>query len=407
MPEFEFKSFTIPESPSFNEFPWELPINDWPKDVIPMEEVEHGISRHPVIFINYYDRLYALKELPNNLAKIEYELLRIMIEHQLPCVKPIGYVTINKGSNQSSVLFTQYLDGSLPYRSLFINKAVKQYQKHVLDAISGLLVQLHSNGFYWGDCSLSNILFRRDAGALQAYLVDAETSEYHLPPLSPVLRYHDLEIMADNITGELIDLQMSDSLAFTYPIQQTGPYIQQRYRSLWEEISREDIFSQSELYRVDERIRNLNSLGFSVKDIKLIKVDQGDILKLRIFVSDRNFHRKQLLELTGLYAEDMQAQQIINEIFELKAKMAQTNNPEITLEFVANFWLEQVYKPIFAKLQSFVDTNPDYTGIVDFLELYCQVLEHKWYLSERAYHDVGHMVAVDNFIQHFGNKPID
>ena len=167
MPEFEFKSFTIPESPSFNKFPWELPINDWPKDVIPMEEVEHGISRHPVIFINHYDRLYVLKELPNNLAKIEYELLHIMIEHQLPCVKPIGYVTINKGSNQSSVLFTQYLDGSIPYRSLFINKAVKQYQKHVLDAISGLLVQLHSNGFYWGDCSLSNILFRRDAGALR------------------------------------------------------------------------------------------------------------------------------------------------------------------------------------------------------------------------------------------------
>ena len=30
------------------------------------------------------------------------------------------------------------------------------------------------------------------------------------------------------------------------------------------------------------------------------------------------------MELTGLYAEDKQAQQIINEIFELKAIMAQT-----------------------------------------------------------------------------------
>ncbi len=276
-----------------------------------MEEVVHGVSRHPVVFLNYGGKLYVLKELPRNLAKIEYELLENMYMHHLPCVKPIGYATIIRSSSQSSVLFTKYLDSSLPFRSLFINKLVKQYQKQLLDAISGLLVQLHSNGFYWGDCSLSNILFRRDAGALQAYLVDAETAEYHLPPLSPVLRYHDLEIMEENITGELIDLQTSDSLLFNYPIEQTGLYIQQKYRNLWEEISREDIFSQSELYRVEERIRNLNSLGFSVKDIELLKVDQGDILKLRIFVSDRNFHRNQLMELTGLYAEEKQAQQII------------------------------------------------------------------------------------------------
>jgi tRNA A-37 threonylcarbamoyl transferase component Bud32 len=404
MPKFEFKSFTIPESPNFNDFPWELPINEWSKDRVRMEEVQHGISRHPVVFINYWGNLYVLKELPSNLAKIEYELLCNMNEHHLPCVKPMGYATLKRESNQSSILFTKYLDASLPYRLLFINKSVKQYQKHLLDAISGLLVQLHSNGFYWGDCSLSNILFRRDAGALQAYLVDAETAEYHLPPLSPVLRYHDLEIMEENIAGELIDLQTSDSLAFKYPIEQTGPYVQQRYRNLWEEISREDIFSQSELYRVEERIRKLNSLGFSVKDIKLVKVEQGDILKLRIFVSDRNFHRNQLMELTGLYAEEKQAQQIINEIFELKAKMSQTNYPEITLEAIAYHWIENVYKPVLIKLQSYVENNPGNLRAIDFLELYCQVLEHKWYLSEQAHHDVGHIIAVDDFIQDFSDK---
>lgn len=401
MPEFDFKSFTIPESPSFNDFPWELPINEWPKDSIRMEEVLHGVSRHPVVFLNHMDKLYVLKELPRNLAKIEYDLLENMYVHHLPCVKPLGYATIIRSSSQSSVLFTKYLDSSLPFRSLFTNKTVKQYQDSLLDAISGLLVQLHSNGFYWGDCSLSNILFRRDAGALQAYLVDAETSEYHLPPLSPVLRYHDLEIMEVNITGELIDLQASDTLSLNYPIEQTGPYIQLKYRNLWEEISREDIFSQSELFRVEERIRKLNSLGFSVKDIELLKVDQGDILKLRIFVSDRNFHRNQLMELTGLYAEEKQAQQIINEIFELKAKMSQTNYPEITPEAVAYQWLENIYKPIQEKLQTFVDNNPADLGAIDFIELYCQLLEHKWYMSERAQHDVGHQAAVEDFIHQF------
>ena len=42
-----------------------------------------------------------------------------------------------------------------------------------------LLVRLHLVGFWWGDVSLSNTLFRRDAGAFAAYLVDAETGELH------------------------------------------------------------------------------------------------------------------------------------------------------------------------------------------------------------------------------------
>jgi tRNA A-37 threonylcarbamoyl transferase component Bud32 len=343
----------------------------------------------------------VIKELPENIAQIEFDLLSQMSELQLPSVKPIGYATVRRDFNQSSVLFTRFLETSLPYRSLFISKAVEQYQKHLLDAISGLLVQLHSNGFYWGDCSLSNILFRRDAGALQAYLVDAETAEFHLPPLSPILRYHDLEIMQENILSELSDLQANNNLVFSYPIQETGPYIQQRYRSLWEEITREDIFTQNELYRVQERIRALNSLGFSVKDIELKNEDQGNILKLRIFVSDRNFHRNQLMEITGLYAEDRQAQQIMNEIHELKANMSQSTYPNITLEAVAFHWMEYIFKLVVEKLQSFINMKSNLLANTDVIELYCQVLEHKWYLSERAQHDVGHQIAVDDFIQNF------
>ena len=402
MPDFEFIPTTIPTSPNFSDLPWDLSLNDWPKDDIRREEVQHGISRHPVVFVNYFGVLYVIKELPKDIARLEYQLLSQMSDHQLPCVIPVGYASIRRNSNQSSILFTRFLEASVPYRSLFISKAVEQFQTHLLDAISGLLVQLHSNGFYWGDCSLSNILFRRDAGALQAYLVDAETAEFHLPPLSPVLRYHDLEIMQENILGELTDLQTNDKLSFSYPIQETGPYIQQRYRNLWEEITREEIFTQSELYRVQERIRALNGLGFSVKDIELKNDDQGNILKLRIFVSDRNFHRNQLLEITGLYAEDRQAQQIMNEVYELKANMSQATSPNITLDAVAYHWMEHVYKPVVEKLRGLNNSNPEIIGMTDPIELYCQILEHKWYLSEQAQHDVGHQAAVEDFIQRFG-----
>jgi hypothetical protein len=399
---FEFKSFYTSDAPDFQDLPWDLPVSDWPKNGLRMEQVQHGVSRHPVVFVNYGGRLYVIKELPENVAKIEFMYLSQMYDDQLPCVIPLGHATIQRASTRSSILFTKFLESSLPYRSLFISKAVEQYQHHLLDAISGLLVQLHSKGYYWGDCSLSNILFRRDAGALQAYLVDAETAEFHLPPLSPMLRYHDLEIMQENISSELADLSTSENLLFKYPIQETGPYIQQRYRSLWEEITREVVFSNNERYRVDERIRALNSLGFSVKDIEIKNIDAGSTLKLRIFVSDRNFHRNQLMETTGLYAEDRQAQQIMNEIFELKANMSQSNYQEITLEAVAFHWMENIYKPIAEKLQAFIDTRSPPDLSPNLIELYCQVLEHKWYLSERAQHDVGHHSAVEDFIHRFG-----
>ena len=402
MSNFEFTPTTIPGSPDFSDLPWGLSLNDWSKDILRMEEVQYGISRHPIKFVNYSGILYVIKELPINIAQKEYVLLSQMNELQLPSVKPVGYATIKRNFSHVSILFTRFLETSVPFRSLFISKAAEQFQMHLLDAISGLLVQLHSNGFYWGDCSLSNILFRRDAGALQAYLVDAETAEYHLPPLSPMLRYHDLEIMQENILGELTDLQTSESIEFRYSVQETGPYILQRYRSLWEEITREEVFTRNELYRVQERIRALNLLGFSVKDIELKNEDHGNILKLRIFVSDRNFHRNQFMEITGLYAEERQAQQIMNEINELKANMAQSTNPEITLEAVAYHWMEHIYKPVIQELQSLYHAKSKLIENADLLELYCQILEHKWYLSERAQRDVGHQAAVQDFIRSFG-----
>ncbi len=81
------------------------------------------------------------------------------------------------------MLVTRYLDYSLPYRYVFSNERRSARcpgtDSKLIDAAVVLLCRLHLDGFYWGDCSLNNLLFRRDAGALMAYLVDAETAEHH------------------------------------------------------------------------------------------------------------------------------------------------------------------------------------------------------------------------------------
>lgn len=384
--------------PDFLDLPWNLPLEHWAGHCARLEEVPRGLSRHPVVFVNYGGVLYALKELPVGLAEREYNLLSQMEELRLPVVTPVGHLHTHNERGDASVLISRYLDRSIPFRTLFMRRSLTRYREYLLDSIAGLLVQLHLAGIHWGDCSLSNTLFRRDASALQAYLVDAETAEIYPDQFPPALRYYDLEIMEENVSGDLADLETASMLAEGVPISDTAIYIRQRYQRLWEEITREDIINPGERYRIQERIRALNALGFSVGEVELAATDSGQQLRLRVVVTDRNFHRDQLQGLTGLDAQEMQARLMMNEIQELKATLSQVHNRSTPLSVAAYHWLESYYRPVTDRLQPLVDEHTEIT------ELYCQVLEHKWYLSEKAQRDVGHQAATTDFLQRFSKE---
>lgn len=387
--------YTHTTQPDFSDLPWTSPISSW-KDLSPrLEEVTHGISRHLVVFINYGGLLFAVKELPWGLAEKEYESLRSIAEQNLPAVSPVGYVSVDQGSTRYSALITQYLENSIPYRSLFMSPGLFRYRDHLLDAISALLVELHLSGIFWGDCSLSNTLFRRDAGALQAYLVDAETTEVFPQKLPPALRYQELEIMEENIDGELADLRTLDNKLAEFPIQDTGGHIKLKYQRLWEEITHEDIINPGEQFRIQERIRSLNLLGYSVGDISLVETDSGNQLRYTVVVSDRNFHRNQLFNLTGIEAEERQARYLLNEIQEIKAVLTHSKNRSTPTSVAAHYWLENNYYPTIEKLLTLNQLT------VSAPELYCQILEHKWFLSEKAQRDVGHQFATQDYMNRF------
>ncbi|MBN1148601.1 MAG: DUF4032 domain-containing protein [Anaerolineales bacterium] len=388
-------------SPDFLDLPWDLPLLAWPGCCDRLEDAPRGVSRHPVVFVNYAGVLYALKELPLGVAENEYDLLREINELKLPAVAPVGHAQTENTNGQVSVLITRYLENSLPYRMLFMSQGLERYRSHLLDAIAGLLVQIHLAGVYWGDCSLSNTLFRRDAGVLRAYLVDAETAEIYPDYFPPTMRLHDLQIMEENLDGDLRDLHAAGLILGidpTVPVADTGAYIRLRYQRLWDEITHEDIVNPDEHYRIQERIRALNELGFSVGDVELAAAQGGNQLRLRVAVTDRNFHRDQLYSLTGLDAEEMQARKMMNEIQELRATLSRQHNRSTPLGAAAFHWLEQVFAPTAARL---ADLTDEYTTLA---ELYCQILEHKWYLSEQAHRDVGHQAAIEDYLHRFGTQ---
>lgn len=385
--------FIRPGHPDFQDLPWEHPLSEWSLHCQYLEDVPRGLSRHPVEFINYSGTIYAVKEMPPDLAENEFKLLLSMEEMRLPAVTAVGHAVTNTMTGKRSVLITRFLDRSLPYRSLFMRRSLLRYRDHLLDAIAGLMVQLHLAGVYWGDCSLSNTLFRRDAGALQAYLVDAETAELHPDIVPPTMRFHDLQIMKENVDGDLAGLGAANLLMDGIPLDDTGASISIRYQNLWEEITRQIIINPNEKYRIQERIQVLNSLGFSIGEVLLESGEIGDKLRFQVLVADRNFHQDQLLGLTGVEAEEMQARLMMNEIHELKATLSQTHNRSTPLSLAAFKWLQEIYLPTLDGIHSL------FTDDSDPAELYCQILEHKWYLSEKAQRDVGHQIAIEDFLR--------
>ncbi len=377
--------------PDFLDLPWQLPLDRWGDSCQRLEELPRGVHRHSVVFVNYDGRLYALKELPPGRAEHEYELLRGMQDLSLPTVEPVGHLRARSANGEAGVLVTRYLERSLPYHLLFMQSGLRRYRDGLLDAMAILLVQLHVAGVFWGDCSLSNTLFRRDAGALQAYLVDAETSEIR-DPLSAGLRGYDLDVMQDNVGGGLLDLMAMGALPEDYPAAETGAYIRQRYASLWDEVTREVTLAPGERYRIQERIRSLNAMGFSVEEVELQATEGGQALRLKVQVTDRHFHRHLLHSLTGLATEEGQARQLLNEVQEVKAALSEQQRRSVPLSAAAHHWLTTAYAPAVHKLSAAGGPEQDPA------ELYCQLLEHKWYLSEQARRDVGRSTALEDFV---------
>jgi hypothetical protein len=394
-----------PQISELKNAPWGEPMENWREHYTQVTELPQGISRHPVSFINCHANLLAIKQMPAGFAKKEFDLLEKIENLRLPVVIPAGFIQLDPPDIEPSYLVTFYLARSIPYRILFMSPSGLQSRAKLLDAMAGLLVQLHLSGVYWGDCSLSNTLFRHDAGALQAYLVDAESAEIYESQLSPPLRFQDLQIMEDNVTSEMMGIKELGIDVNAAAIYETGKSLRHRYHQLWEEITKEVIIHPSENYRIQERIRSLNNLGYSVKDIALRTTDDGDQLRLRIIVADRSFHRNQLFDLTGLEVEEMQARLLVNEIMEVRAILSREQDSDIPIEAAAYHWNIHFFTETLEKLKPLIEIRQDNESRADSgltrdpVEMYCQVLEHKWYLSERSHHDVGHRAATLDYIK--------
>ncbi len=369
--------------------PWSVPLEDWTDEhVVPLPR---GLSRHVVRIVRLRGRTYAVKETVEPIAFREYRLLRDLERIGLPAVTPQGVVTgrtDGDGEELPAALITEHLAFSLPYRSLFAHGMRADNLPSLVDALVVLLVRLHLTDFFWGDVSLSNVLFRRDAGGFAAYLVDAETGELR-EHLSAGMREHDVTVATENVFAELLDLQASGAVESELePLEVVG-LLRERYDALWAELTGAEEFSTAEMWRIERRIERLNALGFDVEELDIVTDFDGDTVRIQPRVVELGHHARELQSLTGLAAEDAQARRMLND---LAAYTAFHDLGREDRSLVANRWLTDIYEPLMAMVPA------DRRGKLQSPELFHQLLEHRWYLSEQAGREVDIFETARDFI---------
>ncbi|WP_029117652.1 DUF4032 domain-containing protein [Mycobacterium sp. URHB0044] len=372
-------------SPGLLALPWDRPLSDWVVPDVPLRDIAVGPSRHLVKFVDADDQLWAVKDMPPRLAMKEYDVLRRLEDMELPAVRPAGLVL--QPEFDTAILVTRYLEGSWQYRRLFMRLPPDQpkHRARLLDAMAGLLVELHRHGVFWGDCSLANTLFSRDGQLLQAWLVDAETSEVH-PSLSRGQRHYDLDILVENVAMGMLDLaeRLERPEEFNNTLIAEAENIRDRYESLWDLLHAEPVFGFTDRYRVEGTIRRLNDLGFAVDELSM-QPDSANPsqLRLHVAVGDRRYHAQRLRELTGLDVGEGQARILLGDLQAYQAQLCREVGHDVDESAAARLWVIELLTPT----EQLAHAALHYTGTP--IQAYCDLLEVRWLLSEQAGHDVG------------------
>jgi hypothetical protein len=379
------------EIASLLDLPWEQPLADWDGTALRFRELPVGPSRHLVRFLVSDGIVYALKEEPARIAQDEYEVLRRLEDAGLPAVRAVGLA--ERATDGEAVVVTEYLRHSMQYRRLMmrLGTASSGPRERLLDAMALLLVDLHRGGIYWGDCSLANTLFRRDGDRIQAYLVDAETSECH-PLLSDGQRRFDLDILVENVAFGLADLALYQGRHEDAEVAiEAAESVRARYEAVWSELHDHPELIPGDRQAIRSRLRRLNELGFSV-DVEVDPGNEHGTVRLRTCVTTRRFHANELERRTRLRALEGQARILLNDLNEYAAWLEYHERRAVTPGEAADRWLREVYRPTQARIARAVGRDRD------LVQAYCDVLEHKWLLSEGVGADVGLEAAIESYL---------
>jgi hypothetical protein len=195
------------------------------------------------------------------------------------------------------------------------------------------------------------------------------------------------------VVGELFDLEAELGSPVGGDPYAVADEIRARYDRLWDALTEEELFAPAERHRLEERLRRLNDLGFDVDEVEVVASPEGYRLRVRSKVVEQGHHRRRLLQLTGLNAQENQARRLLNDIASYRAALERAGTTGLTDAAVAGRWLAEVFEPTIAAIP------PELRAKRAAAEQFHEILEHRWYLSERAGRDVGLGAAAKSYVE--------
>ena len=147
----------------------------------------------------------------------------------------------------------------------------------------------------------------------------------------------------------------------------------------------------SERWRVRQRVERLNELGFDVGELSMKTEADGSGARVVIQpkVVDAGHYHRQVMRLTGLDVQERQGQRMLNN---LEAYRTYTGREDQPIELVAHAWLAEVFEPTIAAVPVELRRK------IEPAEIFHEVLEHRWYMSEQRQSDVSTEEAVADYV---------
>jgi hypothetical protein len=119
------------------------------------------------------------------------------------------------------------------------------------------------------------------------------------------------------------------------------------------------------------------------------------VVRVRTQVAEPGRHRRELFRLCGLEVGENQARRLLDDVRSYRAWLEQRNGRELPDSVAGHRWVAEVYQPV-------VDAIPvELLGRLAPAEVFHEILEHRWFLSEQAGCDVGTTAAARSYFERF------
>ena len=149
---------------------------------------------------------------------------------------------------------------------------------------------------------------------------------------------------------------------------------------------------------LDARLRRLAELGFDAGEVEIVESGGGYRLRLEPKLMEPGHHRRRLLALTGLDTQENQARRLLSDLDAYRRRSAKGPLPPVSETAAVGRWLAEVFEPAIAAVPS------ELCGRREPAQIFHELLEHRWYLSERVGHEVPLAEAIPDYVENVLRK---